>query len=110
MTAMTEKPKKRVAKRKAPTLESLEDAQKARETVSRPVIPWKENPQVYASREIHIRTLTRKQARALRMVFDALHGHRSLEDNHVVTFRADAVRWILEQIADGMPWTANDDR
>jgi hypothetical protein len=60
------------------------------------------NPDVYVSRHVEVR-LDRRQATALRRVFDGLNAnHARLASGRHVDSAADVVRSILERIADDL--------
>lgn len=61
----------------------------------------------YRTRQIHAK-LTQRQADAARVLFDGLYAQdATLANGHHVDTPADAIKWLLEQIADGVqPATA----
>lgn len=63
-----------------------------------PVMPF--DASKYRTNQLHLR-LTQRQADAMRVIFDGLHeAKRKLDSGKHVDSPADAVKWILERIAD----------
>lgn len=63
-----------------------------------PVRPF--DPNIYRTNQLHLR-LTQRQADAMRVIFDGLHDAKAkLESGKHVDSPADAVKWILEKVAD----------
>lgn len=64
-----------------------------------PVVPLNET--VYRVRHVNVNLSTEDQQIGLRRVFDALHGlHAKLANGRHVDTPADAVRWLLERVAE----------
>ena len=75
--------------------------QSGREVV-RIMLPMGETPvgESYVSRHVEVNALSHEQALAMRRLFDGLQESVArLKSGKVITHPADAVRWLLEQIA-----------
>lgn len=63
-------------------------------------IPIHVRPGVYQSTRVDTKLHDAKQRMAFRALFDAISHRRHLADGHLVNSQTDAIRWLLEQIAD----------
>lgn len=63
-------------------------------------LPIERRSGVFSARRISVQQLTREQCRAYRMLFDGLEGRAELNNGRRVTNQGDAIRWILERIAE----------